>query len=304
MQLDKPIVLNLGKLLIAIAWSDGDIDDEELQIVKDIVFRIPEMTDDDWASIEVYMSPPMTRDETMLCIKRMKELVTTSDEQKYIIKAMREVVCADGEITREEVELFNLMVGEIQDASIGYQAKLERLFESAKKRRQRVFGKPPKRERNWDDFVDQPIFYRVLQSITAKGIPLHMDKAELEKLCTAGALMAAVVQADGVIDLDEVDAVRRALIQHFEISNEGAEVVAGIAITHEISGMDILRLCRKYFAVTKARERLAFVNALVAIMQADRSINAEEQEKMRAIATHLKIPYGIIIEIMPSSGSL
>ena len=48
---EKQFILDLGKLVIAAAWADGELSTEEIHALKDLFFQVPDMTADDLAFV-------------------------------------------------------------------------------------------------------------------------------------------------------------------------------------------------------------------------------------------------------------
>lgn len=303
-KMDKSIALTLGKLLAAVAWADGELQEEEVQILKDLIYRIPNLSRDDWASIEVYLDSPVTVNECTQLMLQFQSMIRTDDDKLYAIQALQDIVYADGQVEENERKLYDLLVEEIQEASTGFDRKLEELFKGVRSKRRQVLSKVPRRERNIEDFVDNPIFYRSFRKLTDAGVTVHMDKAELEKLCVAGALLACIAQADGTIHENEKDLIRRLLKKYWNISEEAAQIVSEIAVNQEVAGMDILRMCRKFFGETDAASRLDFYKALVALVKSDYDVDANERERLRSIGINLKIPQETVVELMPALGEV
>lgn len=298
--MDKPLALTLGKLLVAVAWADGTLQDEEVEVLKDLIYSLPDLSREDWASIEVYMQSPVTGKECQLLMDKFRSMLKTEEQKRYALNALRRVLGAGGgNLTKEEKALFHVLHEEIESASGGFASKIGEFFEASRDHRKRTLNRIPKRERNLDDFIDNPVFYHAFQRITARGIVIHMNRAELEKLCTAGALMAAIAQADGEVDPMETLEIKEAFMKHWKVNKEASEIVAEIAVDHEVIGLDLLRLCRKLFQETTDEERKHFFLILCDIIRADNKVVADELERVRAIATHLKLPSAYVQKELP-----
>jgi uncharacterized tellurite resistance protein B-like protein len=179
---------------------------------------------------------------------------------------------------------------------------LESFFE--KRSGQSETANAPKRERNIEDLVENPILYHALNSITQKGVTLHMNKSELEMLCVAGALMAVIAQADGQIHPDEVETIKVSLQKHWKIGDSAAAIIADIAVNIKVSGMDIHKNCKKFYASTSAEDRMNFVMALIELIKADYEVDPNEIVRLREIATNLRIPPAKLAAIIPALGSI
>ena len=57
---DKNFIMDLAKLLIAAAWADGELRNEEINSLKDLLFTLPEISGREWPNLELYMDSPVT----------------------------------------------------------------------------------------------------------------------------------------------------------------------------------------------------------------------------------------------------
>jgi len=53
------VILSLAKVMIAAAWADGVISNEEINCLKDLLFHMKGMTAQDWAVIDIYVESPV-----------------------------------------------------------------------------------------------------------------------------------------------------------------------------------------------------------------------------------------------------
>ena len=60
---ESNLILCLGKVLIAAAWTDGHISNTEMNCLKDLLFRMSDITGRDWAMLEMYMDSPVGEHE-------------------------------------------------------------------------------------------------------------------------------------------------------------------------------------------------------------------------------------------------
>jgi uncharacterized membrane protein YebE (DUF533 family) len=51
---DATFILTLGKVIIAAAWADGEVAHDEMNCLKDLLFRLPGLTGREWAMLEMY----------------------------------------------------------------------------------------------------------------------------------------------------------------------------------------------------------------------------------------------------------
>ena len=52
---DKQFIMDLAKLVIAAAWADGELTNEEVNALKDLLFMLPDLSGEEWLGLELYM---------------------------------------------------------------------------------------------------------------------------------------------------------------------------------------------------------------------------------------------------------
>ena len=68
---DRDLILKLARVIIAVAWADGQISNEEINSLKDLLFRLRTSTFDDsmqfsaqeWARLDMYIETPVGDEE-------------------------------------------------------------------------------------------------------------------------------------------------------------------------------------------------------------------------------------------------
>ena len=53
------VMLSLAKVMVAAAWADGVITNEEINSLKDLLFHLKGITAQDWAEIDIYVETPV-----------------------------------------------------------------------------------------------------------------------------------------------------------------------------------------------------------------------------------------------------
>ena len=49
---NKEFILDLGKLMIGIAWTDGRLHAEEVNALKELLFLLPDISGEDWMELD------------------------------------------------------------------------------------------------------------------------------------------------------------------------------------------------------------------------------------------------------------
>ncbi len=285
------VVTSLAKVMIAASWADGEIDNEEKNNLKDLLFQLPDMTAGDWARLEIYMATPVGEAERARLLEELKRSLRNGRDKALVMNSIDALVEADGEVSREEAAFVAEVKQILEQANTSVVGQLGRLVRSATGRRGRTISHAHNREQHLTDFVRNRVFYLVRERLGREDVQLDLSEADLRKLSLAGGLMARVAHADREIHESEVTAIARALEAEWSLSAEQALLVAEIAASTAAQGLDAYRLAREFYALTTERERVQFLDVLFAIARSHDNVSGEEIEDIRTVARLLKLTH-------------
>lgn len=298
----RPITLALGKLLVYVAWADGVVKEEEVEVVKDLVYTLPDITQEEWASVEIYFEYPITERERDRILEDFIALLQSDKEKAFAIASLEKILTADGQIREAEKLIVREFADAINAKGTGLFARiielLSRLLNTARARREKATAVTYTRERELDDFINNPVFFRLSRTLKVREINTGFNKDQLRKLCLAGSIMARVSQADDEIHEDEVSVIFEALCDNWKLEEDAALIVTEIALNKEYGSLDMLRLCRQFFEITEEEERLKFMETLGDIVHADASLMKAEIDEIEGIATHMKFTRKQVRELL------
>src|SRR3990172_3808217 len=95
------LIMALTKVIIAAAWADGEMTNEEINSLKDLLFRMPEMTARDWARLEIYMHSPVSEADRLRLVQELKASLSSPGDKALAISKLEEMAAADGVVTAE-----------------------------------------------------------------------------------------------------------------------------------------------------------------------------------------------------------
>lgn len=293
----KPkVIKSLAKVIIAAAWADGDISNEEINSLKDLLFLMPEMTASDWAELDIYIEEPVGEEERARLVDDLLAALARSADRKLALQALDAVIEADGKVTHEERLVVQEIKQELMHASMGVIGQFGRLVRAPIQRRSNAVAKAPNREENLVDFMRNKIYYSLNRLIEEEGTSIDLSETDLRKLSLAGGLMARVANVDGEITPDELEVMAEAIRVSWDISRTEADLVAEVAALEISRGVDPYRLSRRFFESTTEQERLEFLDVLFAVADGDGYVSYEEIEEIRIIATVLKLRHRQFID--------
>ena len=85
MQKTDTLTFKLAKLMIAISWADGKIDNSEINALKDLLFSLPELDAREWAELEMYMDSHVSESEREIILENvLQSLQSTSEKNTHL----------------------------------------------------------------------------------------------------------------------------------------------------------------------------------------------------------------------------
>lgn len=293
---DANFYLTLGKVIIAAAWADGEVAHDEVNCLKDLLFRLPGLTGREWAMLEMYIEAPVGAAERERLVKQLQNELKSSSDKSLALQSLDDLARADGVVTKGEETIINEIKTQIESANAGVIGQLGRVVKISIQRREAALSAAPNREEHFEDFIKNKVFYEVQRRLKLNKTSLDIDEDRLRKLSLAGGLMARVAHVDLEITDDEYKAIANSLMAEWGISTEEAAFVTEVAVSEIGPDMDYYRLARQFFSSTDREEQAKFLNILFSIANADGFVSNEEIEEIRAIANSLRLTHRQFID--------
>ncbi|MCL4868613.1 MAG: TerB family tellurite resistance protein [Anaerolineae bacterium] len=281
---EKELLLALAKVMIAAAWLDGAISEEEYASLRQWLSPL-QIGAHEWARLEMYLSSPVDELERERLTKELANLLASTGQKQQVREALQDIIQADGQITQTEQELYETVTQAIDRVNVTALGRLGRTVRQAVARRQDAAATAPNREQAFEEFVRNRVYYRVCERLGQDN--LDLSEAELRRLSLAGGLLARVAHVDQQIAASETEAMVQALQLHWGVSAAAATFITEIALTETEEGLDYYQLVDGFRAVTSEAERVRFLDALFAVAHADQTLFHEESEQIRRIARGL-----------------
>jgi uncharacterized tellurite resistance protein B-like protein len=154
-------------------------------------------------------------------------------------------------------------------------------------RRSETLNSLPNRERYFEDFLKNKVYYEVRRRLDLGEGSLELPEEQLRKLSMAGGLMARVAQVDNVVLDAEIDRIISLLETNWGLSREGAMFVAEVAMSKASAEFDYLRMSREFTEIVPPAERASFLDVLFAVANADGKVSNTERKEINTIADYL-----------------
>jgi uncharacterized tellurite resistance protein B-like protein len=290
------VILPLAKVMIATAWADGKISNDEINCLKDLLFQMPEMTAREWDALDIYIESPVGEAERERLLDELVSNLRSDQDKALAMSAIDALVKADGTVPEDEQAAMEEIRGAIREVHVGVFGNLGKLLGGSMRRRSQALADAPNRELYMDDYTKNKVFYSLSRHMELEGESIDLPEAELRKLSLAGGLMARVAYVDHEVQQNEFDQMVKAIQKHWQVSNVEAALVAQVAVSEISKGMDYYRLSREFFESTTETEREKFMAVLFTVAAADGQVSFEETEEIRTIANVQKLTHKQFID--------
>lgn len=292
----KDFILDLGKLMIGIAWIDGRLEQEEVNALKELLFLLPEISGEDWMQLELYMTHAVTDAERQDLLNRVLNGVRSSKDTRLVLDTLEKLVAGEGRPRGKEAEWVNHVRQDIERRGTGLIAHLTApLLQTLKNKAGRYRG-TSSREDHIEDFIKNTIYFQLSAELSDQGRTLALPEREVRKMCLAAGLMAHVAWVDNDVCHRERDAMSLGLRQLWNVPKDEAELIADMSHTRIMHGLDLVRLTKGFCDYTTLQERKAFLRCLFAVANAAENVSHAEIEEIRRIAKALALPHREFID--------
>lgn len=281
------------RVLIAMAWADGTLDNAEINYLKDFLFKL-DLTGEEFARIEMYLEEPVMPHEARELLADFLQQIRGSGEKKRLISALRGMTEAGGTITKEEEELFQRCADLLEQGATG--DLLFRKFKGLFSRT--VFQQPVAKGRALElhDFLNNRILFRLRRRMEQKRLKIEDYPDDLARASLFGGLLGLVAHAEEGISRAEAEVIRKILQRSTRLGKEAIELILEIIRDQAVKGLDRFRLAREFYARSSPEEREELLNSLFEVSGADHKLAHEEIEEIRGIASILKFSHKEFIE--------
>ncbi|MFN2224279.1 MAG: TerB family tellurite resistance protein [Candidatus Promineifilaceae bacterium] len=173
---------------------------------------------------------------------------------------------------------------------------LQRLLGGAMQRRRAAVAGAPNREKYYDDFIKNKVFYAVGQRLQVDPADLGLSEQELRRLSLVGGLMAKIAHLDRQVTDDEFANMVAIFQDIWGVTREAATFVVEVAISAVDVTYDTFRMMRELATAASVEERRHVIELLFAISAADGAMSLDEIEEIRVIARGLNLTHKDFID--------
>ena len=288
---DKRFILELGKLLIAAAWADGNLSTTEINGLKELLFQLPDISGEEWMELELYMASPVGEAERQRLLGRVLERMGSATDKALAIQALEKLVPQGSSEADPQTEVLQQLRNDLEQGSGGFIDHLRRPFRKILNLRGKQYTEEHDRESRLEDFIKNTIYFQVTMELRDRGITFDLPDTDIRKLCLAAGLMARVAGVDHVVSEEETQVMGQVLQRRWTLSEEQAQLVAEISHHRIFRGLDSVRLVKRFKDLTTRDERKEFLHCLFEVANAANQTSFEEIEEIRSIVKGLDLTH-------------
>ena len=273
METYRDLIMALAKVIIAVAWADHDLEEEEIESLKDVVHNLgstfdmgSQLSGHEWEQLKMYMETPVDQEELDQLVINLQNAIKSDDHKEMALKALDNVVMADGEIEEEEREALEEIKASIDDVGTG----VGRMGWAVRK----SMGRRSKKARST---------VTLGSSVVGADGELDLSNEDLRRLVLAAGLMARVAYVDREVLAEEQQLMEDVMKAYWKASPEESSFVAKVVIDEGTANVDQVRLLREFTEVYDKFERAKFLEVLFGVAISDGDISMEEDREIEEI---------------------
>jgi uncharacterized tellurite resistance protein B-like protein len=293
---DKQFVMNLGKLLIGVAWADGKLTKQEINALKELLFLLPEISGEEWIALDLYMESPVGEEERQQLLTRVLNGISSKADRALVLETLEKLVHIEGATKEAEAAVVEELRKDIESKSTGLMGHLMNPLKRAIGSRTSHYAADGGRESRIDDYIKNTVYFQLVSEMKERGIIVSLPEEEIRKVCLAAGLMARVAWVDKAFCEQEQDSVVRALADVWQLPQEEAQLIMEIGHQRIMKGLDFVQLSKGFCEYTTVPERKKFLNSLFAIANTAHKTSSQEIEEIRAIAKGLELGHQDFID--------
>ncbi len=283
----RDFILDLGKLMIGIAWIDGRLEQDEINALKELLFLLPDISGEDWMQLELYMTHAVSDAERRDLLDRVLSGIRSSGDKQLVLETLEKLVSGDGSRRTSESAFLEDIRQDIEGRSTGLLSHLTTPFRQTLKRK----AGQGSREDRIEDFIKNTIYFQLTSELEQQGRTLSFPETEARKICLAAGLMAHVAWVDNEVCHREREAMSLALRQLWNVPDDEARLITKMSQARIMQGLDLVRLTSGFCRHTTIEERKTFLRCLFAIANAAEDTSHAEIEAIRQIAKSFELPH-------------
>ena len=289
--MSKEYLMSLAKLIVLMAWADGEIHKDERRIIDSLLEEFPELGDEEHAILRLYMEYELGSGEQRAILNEFFALCKTKEERDFAMRLLNKVAKADGTVDERERKIYQF---------IDTETKKNTKFLAKLKKKQIPISATKGRERDLKSYLENPIYFLLKKKAESIEMNEIGNLSQLKSLTIFAGIVSAVIQSDDDVSPDECALLKAQLEKHWHISSPLAWRLVDVILKHEVEEDELERYCNSFNDLHSSEDILDLFTVLVEIVKSDGLIHAAEQKILRQIAGNLGIDEKTSKELIPA----
>lgn len=290
---NAPFALLLGRVMIAAAWADGELDADERAALEDLLFSMPDLDADTWRALRAELDRPFDEQHRATLVRDLETALGDADTRMRARKALESLIdrlgaeSDEGRALEQALETVNAASEQAAtaDADTGWVGRFRRALGGTLGRH----ASQMMRARTDKDALGVALRTRFEDHWPEDEI--LPDEDELHRLALGAGILAHLVRLDDVVESGEREALIEALTDQWGLRPATAQRVAELALDETAGGVDLHVLLREFVAVTEEDQRQRFLAAVFRVAAGDGRASFDEIEEVRRIGRGLLLSH-------------
>jgi len=278
--------LSFLKVLAAMAWADGEVEDEERNRIK-VLFNRFEPDPADRKDLDALLEAPVSFERALELTKEFAGKIAPPGARKELLHELEEMVGDKDERAPEEDELLDHVRAILAGHTVvdGLVEKMRGLF-----RRTMFSGRDDGATAGrLTEYAKNTALHQLDDRFREKGWSLERDLPEWNRVTLLGVLLANVALLGEGWGHGEREVVAGVLSDQLDMNEPQRELLLSVMGEERNRDTDLQKICAEYCRISTMKDRLEIVDALFAVAGADGTISKDEVERIRKIADLLWI---------------
>jgi uncharacterized tellurite resistance protein B-like protein len=278
--------LSFLKVLAAMAWADGEVEDEERNRIK-VLFNRFELDPADRKEVDALLDAPVTFERALELTKEFAGRIAPPGTRKQLLQELEEMIGAKGERAPQEDELLDHVRAILAGHTVvdGLVEKMRGLFSRTLFSGRSGEGSAGR----LTEYAKNHSLQQLNDRFREKGWTLDRDLPEWNRVTLLGVLLADVALLGEGWGHGEREVVAKVLSDQLDMNEPQRALLLEVMGEERNRDTDLQKICAEYCRISTMEERLEIVDALFAVAGADGAISKDEVERIRKIADLLWI---------------
>jgi len=295
--LTNTLAFKVAKLMIAIGWQDGNLDPDEINAMKHMLFRLKGLTAEDWARLEILMENSVEKPDCNQILDDVLGSIRTKADKTFVLDNIRDLIAADGKISKEEKVFYEEIEKAVNEKPAGLVNLLAGLGKGLLKKSAAALGESLHNEETINEYVQNKLLFDIKKKFP-QGDLAGYTKGQLKKFSAGAGLLGRVAMADNVFDEAEKTAIVSIIETSWGVDPVAAALIGDLVQKRIEEGQKNIHktlpfdyLARSFFEETDNAERKRFVELLFKVANASGKTSFREIELIRDISMDLKVSH-------------